>query len=102
MSKAFNILQFFWGRRSLLAIVFFVAIVGVFDDNSVMNLLAQWKKNAELKAEIAHYEEAYNESQSRLERLSSSQEAVEEVARVNLLMKSNDEDVYVVEESKED
>lgn len=102
MSKAFNILQFLWGRRSWLAVIFFVAVVGVFDENSVMNLITQWKENAELKAEIAHYEEAYNESLSRLERLSSSQEAVEEVARVNLLMKSNDEDVYVVEESKED
>lgn len=102
MSRAINLLSIIWGSRSLLATVFFVAVVGVLDENSVMNLIAQWNKNAELKAEIAQYEENYNTSISRLEQLSSSQEAVEEVARVNLLMKSNDEDVYIVEEVKED
>lgn len=101
MSKAFNLLQFLWARRCLLVTIFFVAVVGFLDENSVMNLISQWKANAEIRAEIAHYEEAYNESQKRLEQLSNSQEAVEEVARVNLLMKSNDEDVYVVEETDE-
>lgn len=102
MSKAINLLSVIWNSRSLLATVFFVAVVGVLDENSVMNLIAQWNKNAELRAEIAQYEENYNTSITRLEQLSSSQEAVEEVARVNLFMKSNDEDVYIVEEAKEE
>lgn len=102
MSKAFNLLSFIWRRRSLWATVFFVAVVGFLDDNSVANLVMQLHKNAELREQIAQYEQLYDESTERLHLLSSSQEAVEEVARVNLLMKSNDEDVYIVEEVKEE
>ena len=100
MSKALNILSFIWSRRSLWTTVFFVVIVGFIDENSVVNLIAQWHTNAELRSEIKHYEEQYAESSQRLKQLASSQEAVEEVARVNLLMKSNDEDVYIIEEKK--
>lgn len=98
MSKAIDILSFLWARRSLWATVFFVSIVGFLDENSVTNLISQWSKNAELKAQIAQYEDEYNQANTRLKQLSSSQEAVEEVARVNLLMKSADEDIYLVEE----
>lgn len=98
MSKALNILSFIWSRRSLWTTVFFVVIVGFIDENSVANLIGQWHSNAELRSEIHENEEKYAESTQRLKQLSSSQEAVEEVARVNLLMKSNDEDVYIIEE----
>ena len=97
MSKALSVLSFFWNRRSLWATAFFVAVVGFLDENSVVNLIRQWQENRELRAEITRYEEEYANANTRLQRLSTSQEAVEEVARVNLLMKSDDEDVYLVE-----
>lgn len=100
MSKALNLISFLWSRRSLWATVFFVAVVGFLDENSVANLIGQWHRNAELRSEIKQYEDQYDEATQRLKLLSSSQEAVEEVARVNLLMKSNDEDVYIIEEKK--
>lgn len=97
MKKAFSLLSFLWNCRSLLATVFFVVVVGFVDDNSVLNLLHQWQVNSELRAEIDKYEREYNDADTRLRHLASSQEAIEEVARVNLLMKSEDEDVYIVE-----
>lgn len=97
MSKAINALSFIWDHRSLWATVFFVVIVGFIDENSVLNLIKQWQANAELKADIERYEAEYTEATTRLQQLSTSQDAVEEVARVNLLMKSDDEDVYIVE-----
>lgn len=97
MRKAFSFLSLFWKCRSLLATVFFVVVVGFVDDNSVVNLLKQWQVNSELRAEIDHYEQEYSEANTRLRHLANSQEAVEEVARVNLLMKSEDEDVYLIE-----
>lgn len=98
MSKALSVLSFLWNRRSLWATVFFVAVVGFLDENSIMNLVKQKRENAALREQIANYEQEYDDATSRLQQLSSSQEAVEEVARVNLLMKSDDEDVYIVEE----
>lgn len=100
MNIFLNIFSFLWKQRCIWAIVFFVAIVGFVDENSVMNLIGQWRKNAELRAEIEKYDNAYEEANTRLKQLASSQAAVEEVARVNLLMKSNDEDVYIVEEAQ--
>lgn len=97
MSKALSVLSFFWERRSLWATVFFVAVVGFLDENSVMNLIEQWTVNADLKAQIAGYEQEYEDASGRLQLLNRSQSAVEEVARVNLLMKSDDEDIYIVE-----
>lgn len=97
MSKALSILTFLWNRRSLWATVFFVTVVGFLDENSVVNLIRQQRENAVLRAEIERYEEEYRAANTRLKQLSSSQKAVEEVARVNLLMKSDDEDVYIVE-----
>lgn len=100
MNIFLNILSFLWKQRCIWAIVFFVALVGFIDENSVMNLVEQYRKNAELKAEITKYENDYDEAKNRLTQLANSQAAVEEVARVNLLMKSNDEDVYIVEEEQ--
>ena len=98
MSRALSILSFIWERRSLWATVFFIAVVGFLDENSVVNLIRQWNINRELRAEIAAFEAEYADATTRLKALSTSQEAIEEVARVTLLMKSDDEDVYIVEE----
>lgn len=97
MSKPFLFLNFLWGRRSLCATVFFVLVVGFFDENSFMNLYNQKQENAKLRAEIAYYEEQYTQTSERLQQLESSPAAVEELARVSLLMKSEDEDVYIVD-----
>lgn len=97
MSKALSLLSFFWERRSLWATIFFVAVVGFLDENSFMNLFEQCSVNAALKTQIAAYEQEYDDASNRLQELNLSQSAVEEVARVNLLMKSDDEDIYIVE-----
>lgn len=98
MSKALSLLSFLWNRRSLWATVFFVIVVGFLDENSFWNLICLQHDNACLRQEIEMYEEQYAHDAKRLEQLSRSKEAVEEVARVNLLMKSDDEDIYIVEE----
>ncbi len=102
MSKALSILSFLWGRRSLWVTVFFVVVVGFFDENSILNLLKLKQDNARLRSEIAYFEEEYNNSNAQLQRLEKSQEAIEEVARVTLRMKTNDEDIYIVEEGNKE
>lgn len=98
MSKALSFVSFFWSHRSIWATIFFIAVVGFFDENSYWNLFKQQQANAVLRAEIASYEKEYTEGTQRLHQLSRSQDAVEKIARVNLLMKSDDEDIYIVEE----
>lgn len=97
MSKPILFLNFLWRHRSLWATVCLIAIVGFFDENSFLNLYRQKSENAKLRADIEKYEEDYELNTERLQQLSSSPKAIEEVARVSLMMKSEDEDVYLVE-----
>lgn len=97
MSRPFPFLHFLWNRRSLCATVFFVLVVGFLDENSFMNLYNQKQENAALRADIKMYEDQYNQTSERLRLIETSPRAVEEMARVKLLMKSDDEDIYIVE-----
>lgn len=87
-----------WRSRSWLATLFFILTAGFLDEFSLMNLVKLLSKNADLRAEIRHYEQQYEHDRRTLRQLANSPEAVEKVARVNLLMKTANEDIYVVVE----
>lgn len=93
-----KILNRFWQHRSLLATLFFIVTVGFLDQYSVLNLVQLLSKNADLKAEIHRHKEEYEAATRALRQMETSPEAVEKVARVNLLMKTANEDIYVVVE----
>lgn len=88
-------------QKYLWTIVAFIAIVGFLDSNS---FLERWKLNSHndmLREEIKKYEDAYAQDTKAIEELVNNPEAVERVARVNLYMKTGDEDVYVIEEEND-
>lgn len=84
-------------QKYLWTILAFIAIVGFLDPNSFWRLFELRRQNAALRAEIAEYEDRYNADTQALHDLMNNPEAVERVARVNLNMKTADEDVYVIE-----
>ena len=84
-------------QKYLWTILAFIAIVGFLDPNSFLRLFELRRQNAALRAEIAEYEARYNADTQALNDLMNNPEAVERVARVNLYMKTADEDVYVIE-----
>ena len=84
-------------QKYLWTILAFIAIVGFLDPNSFWRLFELRRQNAALRAEIAQYEDRYNADTQALHDLMNNPEAVERVARVNLNMKTADEDVYVIE-----
>lgn len=90
---AFNILH----QKYLWTIILFIVIVGFLDTNSFWHHYELRQQNNELREEIAAYEEKYEADTRELQELENSPEAVERVARVNLYMKTDDEDVYVIE-----
>lgn len=98
MAKRINkITAALWRHKYLLTCFLFVLIVGFLDPNSIWQRYKLSRRNAELRAEIAQYDRRYAADKRELELLESSPSAVEEVARVRLFMKTEDEDVYVVE-----
>ncbi len=84
-------------HKYLWTILFFVGYVGFIDPNSFYQRYKLQQRNNELREEIKRYEESYAQSTRELQSIGSSQKALERVARVNLYMKTADEDVYVIE-----
>ena len=84
-------------KKFLWTILAFVLIVGFLDANSFWNNYKLQQENTRLQNEITLYEQHYATSTQELKELQSSPEAIERVARVNLYMKTANEDIYVIE-----
>lgn len=95
--KLKNIALSIINQKYLWTIVAFIALVGFLDPNSFWQRYRLYRQNQELSEEISKYEQKYNEDSKQLHELEHNPEAVERVARVNLYMKTADEDVYVIE-----
>ena len=67
------------------------------DENSLISRYQLHTRNEATRAEIRKYEEQYLRDQRDLQEMQNSPDAVERVARMDLLMKTPDEDVYVIE-----
>lgn len=84
-------------KKYLWTILAFVGIVGFLDPNSFWHRHQIRMQNDELREEITAYRTQYNNDTRELRELQRSPEALERVARVNLYMKTADEDIYVIE-----
>ena len=84
-------------QKYLWTILVFIAVVGFLDPNSICHLYQLRQQNQALRDEIAVSVQKYNVDTEALNDLLNSPEAVERVARVNLYMRTPDEDVYVIE-----
>ena len=96
MTSVSNIVSRIWRYRIAFVIALFVLGAGIFDENSVLNILLLTNSNNELRHDIAEFEKQYQEDSRALQLMDNSPEAVEKVARVKLFMKKANEDVYVV------
>lgn len=84
-------------KKYLWTIVAFIVIAGFVDSNSLWHRYQIKMQNDALRREIASYEAQYNADTHELNDIEHNPDAVERVARVNLYMKTADEDVYVIE-----
>lgn len=79
-------------------IAIFLLITGFLDENSVINYLHHKQINNELREEMAVYKHEYDSTMVEYNRLIKTPGAYEAVARIHHSMKSDDEDVFVIEE----
>lgn len=97
MNKITNILYRILRHKYLWTIAIFVLIAGFIDENSMLNYLQHKQVNSELRAEMNVYKAEYDSTMIEYNRLKATPQAYETVARVNHFMKSDDEDVFVIE-----
>lgn len=84
-------------NKYLITIVVFLAFIIFVDENNVIRRVNYELKIRELKQEIRHYRKLSEESESKLNKLHSSDAELERVAREDYLMKKPNEDVFIVE-----
>ena len=86
-----------WRHKYFWTLVAFLVHVGFIDTNSLVQRYQLHAQNNALRSEIKSLDRDYAAAQQALNQLHSSQTAIEDVARVRLYMKTDQEDLYVIE-----
>ena len=95
MSHIHSIWEFVIRKRCWVVVLFFAAMIGFVDENSLWDRHKRIQEIEALRMEKNGYENRYKEDTKALEELDANREAVVRLARERYLMKYPDEDVYV-------
>ena len=86
--------------RSLTRHKYLLVLIGFVDPNSLWYRYRLYERNETLREDIRRYEQQYAADARTLYELHTDPAAVEKVARVHLFMKTDNEDVYVIEKEQ--
>ena len=84
--------------RYILVAAIFIVVIGFVGDHSLVNRIKQKQEISELKEKIDKQVELYNSDKQKLEDLKTDPEAVKRVAHERYYMKTDGEDVFVIED----
>lgn len=99
MSKLKAVWNYIRRHKYLITILAFLLIIGVLDEeNNLIQRVRHKREIFDLKREIKHYRDQYDEDSRELKELLSNPEMLEKVAREKYLMKKPNEDIYIFEE----
>ncbi len=84
-------------NKYVIAVSVFVVMMFFFDDNNIFIQLDRKRQLNELLTKQKYYEDKIKATSEELKNLQSNPAAVEKFVRENYLMKSDNEDVFVVE-----
>lgn len=88
--------------KYVVALAIFAGTIGFVGDSSLVNRLDQKREISRLKGEIDEYNRKFNQDKKTLEALKNDPEAVKEVARSRYFMKTDKEDIFIVEEEEDE
>lgn len=95
MSRLLTLWNFIRRYKYLVALVVFLLIIGVLDENSLYTRYQRRVEISNLKREINKYQLQYEAETAQLQALENDPAAVERMARERYLMKRPNEDVFV-------
>jgi len=96
-----NVKQWLFKLKYLVAFVIFAVVIGFVGDSSILNRIAQQNEIADLKEEIEQYNRKFNQDRQTLNSLKHDPEAIKDVARSRYYMKTDNEDIFIVEDDEE-
>lgn len=96
-----SIKQWIFKLKYVLALAVFVGVIGFVGESSIMNRIGQQQEISNLKSEIDEYNRKFEQDKKTLDALKHDPEAVKEVARSRYFMKTDNEDIFIVEDEEE-
>ena len=76
-------------------------MIGFVGESSIVNRISQNQEISRLKSEIDEYNRRFEQDKKTLDALKHDPEAVKEVARSRYFMKTDNEDIFIVEDEDE-
>ena len=95
-----NIKHWFFKLKYLIALGVFIVAIGFVGESSIVNRIGQQQEISRLKEEINEYNRKFEQDKKTLNALKHDPEAVKEVARSRYYMKTDDEDIFIVEDNE--
>ena len=95
-SKMQSVLSFVSRYKYWVVVVVGLAVILVFDENSLYVRWQHQRTISELKSEIAKYKKQFESDTQQLKDLESNPKAIERIARERYFMKADDEDIFVL------
>ncbi len=86
--------------KYILVTVLAVVLIGFVDENSLWHHYDNKKRIGELEDEIARYNEQNRRNQEQIRLIDSNPKAMEKIARERYLMKTDDEDIFIISEEE--
>lgn len=86
--------------KYFVAFVIFAVSITFLGESSLVNRLSQKREIARLKSEIDTQKRRFDADHEELIRLKHDPEAVRQVARERYYMKTNNEDIFVIEDDE--
>lgn len=83
--------------KYVVAFAIFVGVIGFVGESCLVNRVSQQQEIARLRAEIDEYNRRFEQDRKMLNALKFDDEAVRDVARSRYYMKSDDEDIFIIE-----
>ncbi len=96
-----SIRQWFFKLKYVIALAVFVVAVGFVGESSLWRRVGQRQEISRLREEIETYNRKFEEDKKVLNALKHDHEAVKEVARSRYYMKTDNEDIFIVEDDEE-
>ena len=96
MKRTFK--QFLIKYKYLISIIVFAVLIGFVGDHSLVRRWAQKQEITALKSEINKQKNTYKNDKIKLERIKTNPEAVKRVAHEKYYMKTEDEDIFVIDD----
>lgn len=96
-----SVLYWVFKLKYVVAFAIFIVAIGFIGENSLINRISQQREISKLKGEISEQNRKFEADKQILDALKHDHEAVKEVARSRYYMKTDEEDIFIIEDEEE-